>query len=128
MITHAGCVTYRQSGNETLYLVISSSDCAHWVLPKGHIEPDESPEEAALRELGEETGITGEIVDKLPVQSFEAPRGKVTVQYFLIKESGACPEQEQRLIRWEDQESAAKLLSFENTRAVLREAAKRVPA
>ena len=34
-------------------------------MPKGHIEPEESIEAAALRELGEEAGIAGEIVTSL---------------------------------------------------------------
>jgi hypothetical protein len=41
MPTHAGGVTFRKSGDRTLYLIVSSSDGAHWVLPKGHIEPGE---------------------------------------------------------------------------------------
>ena len=74
MLTHAGSVTYRQDQKETFYLIISSSDGAHWVLPKGHIESNESPEETALRELREEAGIIGEIVDRLLIQSFENPK------------------------------------------------------
>jgi len=126
MLTHAGSVTYRQDQNETLYLIISSSDGVHWVLPKGHIEPNESPEETALRELREEAGIVGKIVDKLPIQSFETPQEKVAVQYFLIKELGACHRHEKRLIRWEVLDVALKLLSFENTKAILHEGSARV--
>ncbi|HEX3007850.1 MAG TPA: NUDIX domain-containing protein, partial [Bacteroidales bacterium] len=81
MLTHAGSVTYRQTKSETLYLIISSSDGAHWVLPKGHIDPNESSEDAALRELREEAGIIGKIVDKLPIQYFEIPQEKLAVQY-----------------------------------------------
>jgi 8-oxo-dGTP pyrophosphatase MutT (NUDIX family) len=33
------------------------SDGKHWGLPKGIVEPGESPEDAALREIAEETGI-----------------------------------------------------------------------
>jgi 8-oxo-dGTP pyrophosphatase MutT (NUDIX family) len=125
MITHTGSVTYRQGRNEILYLIISSSDGTHWVLPKGHIEPNESPEETALRELREEAGIVGEIVDKLPIQSFETPQGAVTVQYFLIKELGAGQASENRMIRWEVLEAALQLLSFENTKVILREGSAR---
>jgi len=126
MLTHAGSVTYRQNRNETLYLIISSSDGAHWVLPKGHIEPNESTEEAALRELKEEAGIVGEIVDKLPIQCFEVLQEKVAVQYYLIKESGSCNRDEERLLRWEILDVALELLSFENTKAILREGSERL--
>lgn len=126
MPTHAGSVTYRKEQDKILYLIISSSDGVHWVLPKGHIEPDESPEEAALRELREEAGIVGEIVNKLPLQSFDVAGKPVTVQYFLIKSSGYCLAHEQRLIRWKDQASALELLSFANTRMILLEGSKRL--
>ena len=31
----------------------------HWSVPGGHLEPDETPQEGAVRELAEETGLTG---------------------------------------------------------------------
>jgi 8-oxo-dGTP pyrophosphatase MutT (NUDIX family) len=96
------------------------------VLPKGHIEPNESPEETALRELTEEAGIIGEIVDRLPIQFFENPKEKVIVQYFLVKEAGSSPEHEGRVIRWEVEDAALELLSFEDAKMVLRVGARRV--
>jgi 8-oxo-dGTP pyrophosphatase MutT (NUDIX family) len=36
-----------------------------WFLPKGHVEPDETIEEAAVREIEEETGIVGRVVASL---------------------------------------------------------------
>jgi 8-oxo-dGTP pyrophosphatase MutT (NUDIX family) len=41
-----------------------------WCLPKGHLEGDETPAEAAVREIGEETGIEAEIVDELGVINY----------------------------------------------------------
>ena len=41
----------------------------HWDLPKGHIEAGESSAEAALREVEEETGVCGEIVDPRPIMT-----------------------------------------------------------
>ncbi len=38
-----------------------------WCLPKGHLEGTETPPEAAVREIAEETGITGAILDRLGV-------------------------------------------------------------
>ena len=126
MLTHAGSVTFRQNANEILYLVISSSDGAHWVFPKGHIEPNESPEETALRELREEAGINGEIVDRLPVQSFEKRQEKVSVQYFLVKGLDSAQRNEKRIIRWGTLDAALELLSFEEDKMVLRYGAGRV--
>ena len=70
-LTHAGCVVFRKDGEEILFLVISSSSGKHWVLPKGHIEENESPEAAALRELKEEAGIKGQIVEPLSIRKYK---------------------------------------------------------
>ena len=120
--THAGAVTFRKSNNRILYLIVSSSNSTHWVLPKGHIEPGESPETTALRELKEEAGVIGEILDRLPVQRFEKPEGEVTVQNFLIRELESTEASEKRSLRWEDEQTALQLLSFEDSREILRNA------
>ena len=36
-----------------------------WALPKGHIDAGESPAETAVREVREETGVEGRLVEKL---------------------------------------------------------------
>ncbi|MEM4296479.1 MAG: NUDIX domain-containing protein [Candidatus Anstonellales archaeon] len=50
----AGFVVYNPNNKKFLILHYEEG---HWDFPKGHIEKDESPEQAALRELEEETGI-----------------------------------------------------------------------
>jgi 8-oxo-dGTP diphosphatase len=47
---------------------------AQWMPPGGHIEPDEEPAEAALREVREETGLFCEIVATSPLHAFVQPR------------------------------------------------------
>jgi 8-oxo-dGTP pyrophosphatase MutT (NUDIX family) len=121
--THAGAVAFRRSGDRTLYLIVSSSDGANWVLPKGHIEPGESPEAAALRELKEEAGVIGEIVERLLEQRLRKPEGEITVQYFLVRELASTKALEDRSLRWEDEERALRLLTFDDAREVLRTAA-----
>jgi diadenosine hexaphosphate hydrolase (ATP-forming) len=41
-----------------------------WLFPKGHIEPGETPEIAAIREVQEESGITARIIKKLDSTSY----------------------------------------------------------
>ena len=63
-----------------------------WSLPKGHIEAGETPEEAAIREVAEETGIQSEISRELGVIDFWFMAGGTrihkTVHHFLFREKG----------------------------------------
>ena len=59
-----------------------------WSLPKGHVEPGETVEDTAVREVAEETGILGRVVGKLGVIDFwfvaEGRRVHKTVHHFLL--------------------------------------------
>ena len=63
-----------------------------WSLPKGHIEEGETPEQAAVREVAEETGIQSEISRELGVIDFWFMAGgkriHKTVHHFLFREMG----------------------------------------
>ena len=63
-----------------------------WSLPKGHIEEGETPEQAAIREVAEETGIQSEIARELGVIDFWFMAGgnriHKTVHHYLFKEVG----------------------------------------
>jgi len=122
-LTHAGAVVFRKSGNQTLYLVVSSSDGANWVLPKGHIDPGETAEVAALRELAEEAGVIGEIVDRLSTKNFTRGTQEGVIQYFLIRELGSIAAAEDRTLQWEDEAAALQLLTFAEAKAALLEGA-----
>ena len=59
----AGILLFRQGGGVTEVLLIKpggpfwrNKDAGAWMIPKGLVEPDEAPAEAALREFEEETG------------------------------------------------------------------------
>jgi ADP-ribose pyrophosphatase YjhB (NUDIX family) len=60
-----------------------------WSLPKGHIEAGETAEEAALREVREETGIDGEILGELGTIDFwfvaDGRRIHKTVRHYLMR-------------------------------------------
>ena len=63
-----------------------------WSLPKGHIEEGETPEEAAIREVAEETGISSSITKSLGVIDFWFMAGgkriHKTVHHFMFTEIG----------------------------------------
>jgi 8-oxo-dGTP pyrophosphatase MutT (NUDIX family) len=98
-LTHAGAVVFRKRDAQILYLVVSSSDGANWVLPKGHIDAGEAPETTALRELAEEAGVLGTIVDRLSIKQSRKAGKEIVVEYFLIHEVGATETTEKRICR-----------------------------
>jgi ADP-ribose pyrophosphatase YjhB (NUDIX family) len=78
-----------------------------WSLPKGHIEEGETPEQAALREVQEETGIVSVIEKSLGVIDFWFMAGGMrihkTVHHFLFRENGgvlAAQESEVDEVAW----------------------------
>jgi ADP-ribose pyrophosphatase YjhB (NUDIX family) len=60
-----------------------------WSLPKGHIEAGETAEQAAVREVAEETGISGEVIGELGTIDFwfvaDGRRIHKTVRHFLLR-------------------------------------------
>lgn len=63
-----------------------------WSLPKGHLEPGESYEDAAVREVEEETGIRGRLLAPLGTIDFwfvaEGRRIHKTVHHYLLEAAG----------------------------------------
>ena len=74
------------------YLKDQTRERLLWSLPKGHIEEGETPEQAAIREVQEETGIESEIARELGVIDFWFMAGgnriHKTVHHYLFKEVG----------------------------------------
>jgi 8-oxo-dGTP pyrophosphatase MutT (NUDIX family) len=98
-----------------------------WALPKGLIGPGESPEEAALREVMEETGLEASPVQKLGdvryVYTWAGERVFKIVSFYLFRyRSGRlgdiAPEQRIEVdeARWLPLEEAPKLLAYKGER------------
>lgn len=80
--------------NRGLLLVKRSVEpkIGHWCLPGGFIEIGESPERAALRELKEETGLTGRIGSLLGVMtSASSYYGSILMVGYLVKKYAGDP-------------------------------------
>ena len=129
----AGGVVYRrgQTGHEVCLIATHGGET--WQLPKGLIERGEPAEEAARREVAEETGLQGELVQPLDkieywyVWDYGQGRERVhkLVYFFLFRCTGGSTEEHDEEVdeaRWFPLEEARERLSFENERRVMEKA------
>ena len=100
-----------------------------WSLPKGHLEAGETLEEAAIREVAEETGITGDIIGSLGTIDFwfvvEGRRVHKTVHHYLMRAiSGELSDQDVEVteVAWVPLPRIADRLAYSDERGLLDEA------
>jgi len=107
-------------------ILLIATHSGRWQLPKGHLEPGESAEQAALRETQEETGVRGRVVAPLPGVEYsflqDGQRIEKRVDYFLLEyESGDAAAGDPREVvgaDWFPWEEGLHRLSFESERRV----------
>jgi 8-oxo-dGTP pyrophosphatase MutT (NUDIX family) len=128
--TSAGGIVYRLDKGEPRYLLIRDS-YRNWGFPKGHLEGGEQPEAAALREVGEETGLQDLAIRRF-IDTIEwdfrfrgAPVHKVC--HFFLIEAGRSRTSPQRTegitaCRWSTFSEAERMVAYRNAREVLRRA------
>ena len=89
-----GLVLKREDGKYT-GLIIGRLTPRIWSLPKGHVEPNEAAEDAATREVFEETGIAASIIEKLADIRYWFYRNKIkhhkVVHFYLMRYKGGEP-------------------------------------
>jgi 8-oxo-dGTP pyrophosphatase MutT (NUDIX family) len=126
----AGGVVYRRDKGETVFLLIRDS-YKNWGFPKGHVEKDEAPKAAALREVAEETGLTELDVraELATIDWYFRAKGtlvhKVCAFYLIESATGeTCPQRTEGITdcRWLRYDEAARLVSYANARRVLEQA------
>lgn len=133
----AGGVAFRETANGVEIAVILTAGKKRWQLPKGIIDPGETPEQAALREVREEAGIDCDLVapiDKIEywfVDRYgdEPVRIHKSVHFFLMKyRSGDVADHDDEVAeaRWTAIGDAEKDLVFETERACVRKAEKMI--
>lgn len=108
-------------------LLIATAGGRRWQLPKGHVEPGESNAQAAVREVREETGVSGRIVAALPGIDYffvekDGRRVRKHVDYFLLDYTGGDEAEydpaEVDGARWFPWDEALERLSHANERRV----------
>jgi 8-oxo-dGTP pyrophosphatase MutT (NUDIX family) len=102
-----------------------------WSLPKGHLEDGETAEQAAVREVEEETGITGEIIGELGTIDFwfvaEGRRIHKTVHHYLLRATGgelSDSDIEVTEVAWVPMPEIGDKLAYSDERDLLDEASR----
>ena len=127
----AGGVVWRRAADQFEVLLCGRPAERLWALPKGTPEPGETIEQAALREVREETGVTVEtdgVVGDIKYW-FSRPQDGVryskTVHHFLMRPTGGDPglhDHEFDEVRWVPVGEALKLMSYPNEVRIVRQA------
>lgn len=128
--TSAGGVVYRLEDGAPLFLLIRDS-YANWGFPKGHLEAGERADEAALREVREETGLA-ELELRGTIDTIDwyfRFRGRLihkACHFFLMEttQSETAPQSAEGITacQWIGYDQARDAISYANARAVLRHA------
>jgi 8-oxo-dGTP pyrophosphatase MutT (NUDIX family) len=130
----AGGVVYRGSGADAEFVIVRVVPERRWQLPKGLIDEGETFEQAALREVREESGMTAEIVGKIETIEYwftadwDNSRRRIHkfVHFYLMRHvdgDGSDHDNEVDEVRWVTLDEAIGTLKFPDERDVVRKAA-----
>ena len=136
----AGGVLVRPApgGHEVCLILRHRHGEAVWGLPKGHVELSEDPLDTARREVAEETGWVGEVVQRLREirYQFTAPatgrRVEKAVTFYLMRCAGSTGREpnsrEVDAVQWLPFDQAIATVAYDNERDVLRTAQRALAA
>jgi len=116
----AGCVVHRDG---TAFAIIHRPRYDDWSLPKGKLDPGETFEQAAVREVEEEIGVRGVLGRELPATTYADRKGRSKiVRYWLMEATEApdfVPNAEVDEVRWLRADEARALLTYERDRELI---------
>jgi 8-oxo-dGTP diphosphatase len=123
-IEAAGGIVARDVDDATEVAVVHRPRYDDWSFPKGKLDPGETFEDAALREVREETGLVCKLGAELASARYEDNKGRPkVVRYWLMQvvdDPGFEPNDEVDELRWLSPDAARELLTYERDRELLR--------
>ena len=124
----AGGVVLRPSRNGSApeVLVVHRPNYDDWSLPKGKLDPGETWEQAAVREVHEETGVTARLGVELTPTHYLDRRGRAKqVRWWtmpVLDDQFRAPDDEVDDLRWVPADEVGALLTYDTDRALVDEA------
>ena len=119
----AGGVIVRQTARgATEVLLVHRPHRQDWTFPKGKVEPDETDEACALREVEEETGLRCALGEELLTISYVDHKDRLKVaRYWVMRaiDGQAAPHNEIDAVQWLSVAAAARTLTYERDLALL---------
>ena len=133
-IHSAGIVTYTIDNDNTILFLLLHYEAGHWDLPKGKIEPGETKQEAALRELMEETGLTTELDNGFEetigyiFTDYDKQLAQKTAYFFTGKATSTDVKLSDEHIgyKWLPYKDALEQLTYDNAKGLLKKAHKQI--
>lgn len=123
IIQAAGGLVWRTSQNGREIAVIHRGRYGDWTLPKGKLNPGESWQEAAVREVKEETGCSVELESFAGEVNYEVKGVPKIVRFWNMTAVGECrfePSEEVNQVLWLTAQKALERLDYAGERELLR--------
>jgi len=127
----SGGVIFRKNNVSIEIALIAVKGGKVWCLPKGIVDKGESPEMTAVREVAEETGLNGRIIEKLGEITYwfyikeEEARCQKTVHFFLIEYEGgdiSKHDSEVDMASWFPIDDALRMASYKGEKEMIEKA------
>jgi len=131
----SGGVIFRENDDSVEIALVAVKDGKVWCLPKGIINKGEEPDETAIREVSEETGLKGRVIEKLGEINYwyylkeEEARCRKTVHFYLLEyEGGDISKHDWEVDKaaWFQIDDALKIASHKNERDIIEKARERL--
>ena len=127
----SGGVIFRKNDAYIEIALVAVKDGKVWCLPKGIVDKGEKPDETAVREVLEETGLKGRIIEKLGEINYwyylkeEEARCRKTVHFYLLEyEGGDISKHDWEVDKsaWFQIDDALKIASHKNEKEIIEKA------
>jgi 8-oxo-dGTP diphosphatase len=129
----AGGVAFRWTDSQPELAIVSVKPKLRWQLPKGIVDPGESPQETAIREVREEAGVEADLIKLIEtieywyrsVKNGQPVRYHKFVHFYLMQyRSGEVSDHDHEVeeARWVSFEDALEMLDFKSEREVVEKA------